>query len=296
MGSLASPASTVPGPRRPTRPLLSREQELALMHRVRQGGRDARNELIMANLGFVTKIAGEYRNLGMPFEDLLHEGYLGLIEAARRYDVSRGARFLTCAVWWIRKAILRALDEHSGVIRVPATQRRRIRQMQRVEQQLFRALGRAPRREELSRDLSCSATSVDEIRRSAAREIRLDDRVRPGSESSFMELLTDGTDPGPERELLRREASRMVGEAMARLSPRERLVIRHRFGFGDERPRALKEVGEILGVSRERVRQIESGAIRRMHRFLARARFAREGAPASRQSGGRDVWAVRQVC
>jgi RNA polymerase primary sigma factor len=261
------------------RPLLSREQELALSRAIRKGDRAALNELVEANLGFVIKIAGEYRSLGTPFEDLLNEGNLGLIEAARRFDGKRGTRFVTCAVWWIRKSILRALNENNGLVRVPATQQRRFRELQSEEKELSRELGRAPRREELSRRVSKSLSKVEALMQADLREFSLDATIHVESDTPMSEFVADGREIGPEEELLRSEAHRLVGEAVEKLSEKERAVISTRFGLTGGKPLVLKDVGAILGVSRERVRQIESQALKRLRRMLAKSRFSPGGTP-----------------
>jgi RNA polymerase primary sigma factor len=218
-------------------------------------------------------VAGEYRNLGLPFEDLLNEGNLGLIEAARRFDGARGTRFVTCAVWWIRKAILRALSENNGLVRVPATQRHHVTQLRRAEAALSRDLGRTPRRDELSRSLDTTPAQVDRLRQTCLRELSLDDRVAADSRTCFSDSLADTGENDPERDLLREEARRVVEQAVEMLSEQERTVVSYRFGLDGERPLVLKDVGAILGVSRERVRQIESKAIERLRRILSRSRF-----------------------
>jgi RNA polymerase primary sigma factor len=254
-------------------PLLSREEEAALSRSIKNGDTRAVNRLVEANLGFVVRIAREYRNLGLPFEDLLNEGNLGLLEAARRYDADRGTRFLTCAVWWIRKSILRALNEKAGMIRIPARRRRLMKELREAEQALTRELGRRPENDELSDRFSESTSVIDRLRRTHHSQLSLDETVTPDSESRFVDLLSDAGESDPEEELLSREAARLVDSAVSQLTEKERTVIAYRFGLEGQSPLVLSAVGELLGISRERVRQIESQAIQRLRRILARARF-----------------------
>ena len=131
-------------------PLLTKDEEMNLARNVKLGRREALNELIESNLSFVVKVASEYRNLGLPLEDLLNEGNIGLIEAGHRFDASKGTKFITYAIWWIRKSILRALSEHSNLVRVPTYQMKKVREIRDAESSLRRSLGRAPKREEIS--------------------------------------------------------------------------------------------------------------------------------------------------
>jgi RNA polymerase primary sigma factor len=255
------------------RPPLSREQEASLSREIRNGGRKALHALVEANQGFVVKVAGEYRNLGLPFEDLMNEGNLGLIEAAKRFDGQRGTRFVTCAVWWIRKAILRALSENRGPVRVPAAQQRHVARLREAERTLSREFRRSPHREELSRRLEMSPAKLDRLLQSRTRELRLDAPVAADSEDRLVDSLTFAGDTDPEQDLLREETRRVVEHAVELLTDQERTVIRYRFGLSGEPPLVLKDVGAILGVSRERVRQIESRAIERLRRILSRTRF-----------------------
>src|SRR5512134_2546509 len=158
-------------------PLLSKEQEQDLADRVRRGSHEALHELIESNLSFVVKVATEYRNLGLPFEDLLNEGNIGLIEAAHRYDASKGTKFITYAIWWIRKSILKALSEHSNLVRVPSYQMKKVREIRDAEASLRRSLGRAPERGEISRRLAKSVNKIDQVLQFTMREVSLDDKV-----------------------------------------------------------------------------------------------------------------------
>ena len=143
----------------------------------KKGCKDSLNGLIESNLSFVVKVASEYRNLGLPFEDLLNEGNLGLIEAAHRYDASKGTKFITYAIWWIRKSILKALSEHSSLVRVPTYQMKKVREIRDVEANLSRRLGRRPRRDEISARLERSLAKVDQILQYSLREMSLDDKL-----------------------------------------------------------------------------------------------------------------------
>src|SRR5262245_24258163 len=198
----------------PEYPLLTKDEELALAEGVKRGDRAALNELIESNLSFVVKVSIEYRNLGLPFEDLLNEGNLGLIEAARRYDASKGTKFITYAIWWIRKSILKALSEHSNMVRVPNYQLKKVREIREAETTLRRSLGRKPKREEISACLSKSVTKIDQVLQLKLREVSLDDKVGKERESSIAEYLVDKNLTSPEDDLIRREANSLVSEAM----------------------------------------------------------------------------------
>jgi RNA polymerase primary sigma factor len=233
---------------------LSREQERDLSHRVREGHRDARDRLVEANLGFVVKVAKEYRNLGIPFEDLLNEGNLGLLEAARRFDADKGTKFITCAIWWIRKAILAALDEHSSLVRLPGYQKRKLREARARE-----------------------ADAEPDARTGAGRGIHvysMDATSDEGPRSTFAERLTGSLGGCPEGRLISREAQRLLDDAVMRLPEQERQVIVARFGLAGEPVRVLKDLGREMGLSRERVRQIEQRAIGRLQRLISHRQAA----------------------
>jgi len=196
-------------------PLLSKDQEHVLAREVQNKGcQNSLNGLIESNLSFVVKVASEYRNLGLPFEDLLNEGNLGLIEAARRYDASKGTKFITYAIWWIRKSILKALSEHSSLVRVPTYQMKKVREIRDVEATLSRHLGRRPRRDEISKRLDRSLSKVDQILQFNLREMSLDDKFGKDRDKPVSDFLVDARSVNPEDDLIKREAITLVAEAL----------------------------------------------------------------------------------
>lgn len=255
--------------------LLSKEEEQTLARNVRRGSKQALNELIESNLSFVVKVASEYRNLGLPFEDLLNEGNLGLIEAAHRYDAGKGTKFITYAIWWIRKSILKALSEHSNMVRVPNYQLKKVREIREAENTLRRSLGRKPKREEISERLSKSVSKIDQVLQLKLREVSLDDKVGKDRDTSISEYLVDRNSSSPEDDLIRREANNLVAEAMGFLTDQERTVVTYRFGLTGAPPLTLKDIGEKMGISRERVRQIECQAKSRLRKLFARNRIVK---------------------
>jgi RNA polymerase primary sigma factor len=254
-------------------PLLSKEQEQSLARNVKNGCRDSLHELIESNLSFVVKVASEYRNLGLPFEDLLNEGNVGLIEAAHRYDATKGTKFITYAIWWIRKSILKSLSEHSSLVRVPTYQMKKVREIRDAESTLRRSLGRKPRREEISNQLERSLSKIDQVLQFTLRELSLDDKVGKDRSTPIADYLVDDAAGSPEEDLIKRETNDLVKEAMRLLSNQEKTVLFHRFGIAGGPSLTLKEIGEIMSISRERVRQIECQAKNRLRKIFARKRI-----------------------
>jgi len=250
--------------------ILSKEQEMEIARRARKYNRpDSLNRLVESNLSFVVKIANEYRNLGLPFEDLLNEGNIGLIEAAQRYDHNKGTKFITYAIWWIRKSILKALSEQSSLVRVPNYQMKKVRKVRDTEQSLARSLGRKPEKDELSRELDASISKIDEILQIKLREVSIDDKVGKDKDIPISDYLVDGQCINPEDELLKTESRDLVRTALHMLSDQEHTVITNRFGLTGGRSFTLKEIGQTMGLSRERIRQIEAQAKKKLRRIFA---------------------------
>lgn len=256
-------------------PLLTKAEEMALADGVKRGDRASLNELIESNLSFVVKVSSEYRNLGLPFEDLLNEGNIGLIEAAHRYDASKGTKVITYAIWWIRKSILKALSEHSNLVRVPSYQMKKVREIRDAEASLRRSLGRAPERGEISTQLSKSVNKIDQVLQFTMREVSLDDKVGKDRDRPIADYLVDPACSSPENELINRESNSLVGEAMAHLTEQERIVVAFRFGLAGGPPLTLKEIGQKMGISRERVRQVECQAKGRLRKMFAKKRMVK---------------------
>ncbi|MCZ6695065.1 MAG: RNA polymerase sigma factor RpoD/SigA [Acidobacteria bacterium] len=266
-------------------PLLSREEEHRVAIRMREdGGEHSYHDLVKSNLSFVVKIASEYRNMGVPFEDLLNEGNIGLIEAAHHFDHTRGTKFITYAIWWIRKSILKALSQHSAMVRIPNYQLKKVRTVRNTERMLSRELGRAVERDEISKELRVTISKIDEILQMKMRELSLDDKVGRDKDTPISDYLVDGQSINPENELIRHEHQGLIRLALRNLSEQEQTVIINRFGLEGGRTFTLKEIGVKLGVSRERVRQIENQAKRRLRKLIARNR-AEWAAQNSKTSG-----------
>jgi RNA polymerase primary sigma factor len=243
--------------------ILSRDQEMEIGRAVGlRGDTEALHRLIESNLAFVIKVASEYRNRGLPFEDLVSEGNVGLLEAARRYDHARGVKFITYAVWWIRKAILKALAEQSGLVRVPRYQQRMIQKVREAEASLAHSLGRPPSREEISSTLESTVSEVDRILLMKSVQISLDEEHEE-EDGPRGGQLADPRSVSPEEELLRGESQELLRSAVRVLNPQERTVIARRMGM-QGRPSTLKEIGETMGVTRERIRQIEEQATKKL--------------------------------
>ncbi|HKY31930.1 MAG TPA: RNA polymerase sigma factor RpoD/SigA [Candidatus Polarisedimenticolia bacterium] len=255
--------------------ILTKEQEMEIARTAEQcGSKDTLNRLVESNLSFVVKIANEYRNLGLPFEDLLNEGNIGLIEAAQRYDHNKGTKFITYAIWWVRKSILKALSEQSNLVRVPTYQMKKVKRIREAEATLSRELGRSPGRDELSRRLESTISKIDEILMIKLREVSLDDKVGRDKSIPISDYLVDDASANPEEEFLRNESEDLVREAIVMLTEQEKVVIANRFGMQGGRSFTLKEIGESMGLSRERIRQIEAQAKKKLRRIFSLHKYA----------------------
>jgi RNA polymerase primary sigma factor len=250
-------------------PPLNHEQEIELAVRIQAGDEDAVREMVESNLRFVVAYAKRYRNPNVPFLDLIHEGNLGLIQAAKKYDPSQegqDVKFITYAVWWIRQAILHALAEHAGSFRLPQKQANTLYRMERIRSLLAERFGRAPTDRELSEELGITIDDVKVLTRASRSSLSLNEPVDSEGDSELGDLLEQTGLPDTDEMLLRESFSRALGDALAELPARERKVLELRFGLDDDMPKTLREIGEVMGLSRERVRQIESRALNKLRR------------------------------
>jgi RNA polymerase primary sigma factor len=248
---------------------LTHEEEIDLARRVHEGDEDAHRKLVESNLRFVVAYAKRYRNPNVPFLDLIHEGNLGLIQAAKKYDPSHeghDVKFITYAVWWIRQAILHALAEHAGSFRLPQKQANTLYRLERIRSLLAERFGRAPSEKELSEELGITIDDVRVLTRASKSSLSLNEPVDAEGESELGDLLEQTGLPDADELLLRESFSRALSDALAELPQRERKVLELRFGLIDDQPKTLREIGEVMELSRERVRQIESRALNKLRR------------------------------
>ena len=251
----------------------SREVELAI--RVKQGDRLALKELTEANLRFVVSVAKDYQGQGLPLTDLINEGNLGLIKAAERFDETRGFKFISYAVWWIRQSILQALAEHSRIVRLPLNRVGTISKINKAAERLEQEFERAPRADELARQLEMKPHEVNDAQRISRRHHSLDTPFSDEDKNSLLDVIPDQATEEPDKELQMDSLQEEVSAALDTLKDREREVIRMYFGIGQSYALTLNEIGEEFGLTRERVRQIKEKAIRRL-RHRSRSRKLRQ--------------------
>ena len=249
-------------------PLLSPEEETELALKIQAGGPDgekAKQRLSEANLRLVVSIAKKHVGHNLAFLDLIQEGNIGLIKAAEKFDCDRGFRFSTYATWWIRQAITRAIADQARTIRIPVHMVETINRMRQATNQLVYQNGHEPTPEELAKAMDMSVERVREIQRMAQEPASLESPVGEEEDSSLGDFVADENAEAPGKAADRAMVAQQINQALKSLTPREEKVIRLRFGLDDGRPRTLEEVGRDFGVTRERVRQIEAKAIRKLH-------------------------------
>jgi len=244
--------------------LITADMEVELAQKIKAGDQVALEKLTKANLRFVVSVAKQYQNQGLTLPDLINEGNLGLIKAAKRFDETRGFKFISYAVWWIRQSILQALAEQSRIVRLPLNKIGSINKINKAFARLEQENERPPSAEEIAIELDMTVSDVKGSMKISGRHVSMDAPLIEGENSNLYDVLNSGESPIPDKRLLHESLEIEILRALETLTPREADVLKLYFGLGDAQPMTLEEIGETFDLTRERVRQIKEKAIRRL--------------------------------
>ena len=244
--------------------LITAEEEVQLAKKIRNGDEIALERLTKANLRFVVSVAKQYQNQGLSLPDLINEGNLGLIKAAQRFDETRGFKFISYAVWWIRQSILQALAEQSRIVRLPLNKIGSINKINKAYAKLEQENERDPSADEIASVLDMSLNDVRESQRNAGRHVSMDAPLLEGEDSNLYDVIMSGESPSPDQSLMLNSLGTEIERSLTTLTEREADVVRLYFGLQSQHPMTLEEIGERFDLTRERVRQIKEKAIRRL--------------------------------
>ena len=242
------------------------DEEKVLGDKIQKGDREALQRLVEANLRFVVSFAKKYRGCGLSFLDLINEGNIGLIEAAKRFNPAKNVKFITYAVWWVRQAIIHALSDHSGAFRLPQKQANLLYRIGKTISQLTLELERHPTPEEIARKLEIGVEDVTNLLQVADENVSLSTVIDEEHDFHLADKLEQEQIPSADDELLRDSLKTHLSACLDELDPKEEKVLRLRFGLDEDEPKTLKEIGEMMGLSRERIRQIEAQALEKLNR------------------------------
>jgi RNA polymerase primary sigma factor len=248
--------------------LLTPQEEIELAARIKKGDKKAREQMIKANLRLVVKIARDYEGIGLPLLDLISEGNIGLMKAVERFDPAKGGKLSTYGSWWIKQSIKRALANQSKTIRLPVHLVDKISKMRRTAMRLQEEFGREPTDEELGEELGITAARVAQMRMAAIRPASLDAPIGDEDSNNFAEVVQDESADTPYEQLEEKTVTRMLQEMVKTLDPREATILRARFGLDGGSQKTLEEVGQKFGVTRERVRQIQNIALKKLRKMI----------------------------
>lgn len=245
--------------------LITADEEVELAQRIREGDQIALEKLTNANLRFVVSVAKQYQNQGLKLPDLINEGNVGLVKAAKRFDETRGFKFISYAVWWIRQSILQALAEQSRVVRLPLNKIGVINKINKAFSHLEQEFQRPPSAEEIAKELDMAISQVKAAMKNSGRHLSMDAPFKEGeNDSNLYDVLSSGESPNPDDDLMQDSLSIEINRALDTLSTREADVIRLNYGIGNQPAMTLQEIGDTFDLSRERVRQIREKGIRRL--------------------------------
>lgn len=255
--------------------MLSADEEIELAHRIAEGDQSAKNELVEANLRLVVSLARHYQGCGLSYQDLIQEGNIGLIKAAEKFDVSKGFRFSTYASWWIKQALSRAIADQSRTIRIPVHMTENINKFKKTERELLSKLNREPKIKEIADAMGISEKQAKEIQSYIVEPTSLDIQVGDDDDTTIGSFIEDTHFVNPESAYIKESNGDVVNAVLDTLSDREANILRLRFGIGGKKAMTLEEVGKEYGLTRERIRQIEAKALRKL-RHPSRANILKE--------------------
>ncbi len=246
--------------------LITADEEVELAQKIRKGDQKALDKLTTANLRFVVSVSKQYQNQGLALPDLINEGNAGLVKAAKRFDETRGFKFISYAVWWIRQSILQALAEQSRIVRLPLNKIGSINKINKTYSFLEQTHERPPSAEEIASNLDFTVSNVKQSMKISGKHISMDAPLREGEVSNLYDVMSSNESPQADRGLMNDSLNVEVNRVLETLSEKEAKVIRHYYGISQKHPMSLQEIGDAFGLTRERVRQIKEKAIRRLRR------------------------------
>jgi len=244
--------------------LITADEEVELALKIKKGDGKALDQLVKANLRFVVSVAKQYQNQGLKLSDLINEGNLGLVKAAKRFDETRGFKFISYAVWWIRQSIMSALADQSRIVRLPLNKIGSISKIKKIYSKLEQRNERIPTYVEIANELDTTVNSVEQSMKNSGKHLSMDAPFREGEDSNLYNILQAGESPKPDSELMKQSLTIEIDRALGTLSYKEAKVIKMFYGIGQKSPCSLAEIGEQFDLTRERVRQVKQRAIRRL--------------------------------
>ena len=247
-------------------PMIDAQEEVQLAQRIREGDQAALEKLVNANLRFVVSVSKQYQNQGLTLGDLINEGNMGLIKAAKRFDETRGFKFISYAVWWIRQSILQALADQSRIVRLPLNKVGSLGRITQASARLEQELEREPTPQEIANSLDIAITEVENALRSSGRHLSIDAPLAEGEDNTLLGVLDNNDEPNPDMPLLNESLQNEINRVISTLSDKERDVLKYYFGLDGNPAHTLEDISDKVGLTRERVRQIKEKALRRLRK------------------------------